>query len=42
MKILADHEIEAAIGRGELLLNEDPERCIGACYELRTGGATTT
>jgi deoxycytidine triphosphate deaminase len=37
MKTLADHEIEAAIVRGELILDADPEGCKGACYELRMG-----
>lgn len=37
MKTLADHEIEAAIARGELVLDADPEGCMGACYELRMG-----
>lgn len=36
-KVLADHEIENAIARGELVLNADPEGCVGACYELRMG-----
>jgi deoxycytidine triphosphate deaminase len=35
MKTLADHEIEAAIVRGELILDADPTCCVGACYELR-------
>jgi deoxycytidine triphosphate deaminase len=37
MKILADHEIEAAIQRGELVLRAELSNCIGACYELRLG-----
>lgn len=37
MKTLADHEIEAAIVRGELVLDADPAACVGACYELRMG-----
>jgi deoxycytidine triphosphate deaminase len=37
MKTLADHEIEAAIVRGELILDADPAGCVGACYELRMG-----
>ncbi|MGA2057942.1 MAG: hypothetical protein ABSG88_21880 [Bradyrhizobium sp.] len=36
-KTLADHEIEAAIVRGELVLDAVPEGCVGACYELRMG-----
>ena len=37
MKTLADHEIEVAIARGELILDADPAVCTGACYELRMG-----
>jgi deoxycytidine triphosphate deaminase len=37
MKVLADHEIEAAIARGELILDAEPTNCVGACYELRMG-----
>lgn len=37
MKVLADHEIEAAIARGELVLDADAAGCVGACYELRMG-----
>lgn len=37
MKTLADHEIETAIVRGELILDADPTGCVGACYELRMG-----
>ncbi|ESX16691.1 hypothetical protein X766_21770 [Mesorhizobium sp. LSJC255A00] len=37
MKTLADHEIEAAIQRGELVLGAERSNCIGACYELRLG-----
>jgi len=37
MKTMADHEIEVAIARGELILDADPAGCVGACYELRMG-----
>src|SRR4051794_30788799 len=37
MKTLVDHEIEAAIVRGELILDADRANCVGACYELRMG-----
>lgn len=37
MKVLADHEIEAAIVRGELILDALAGGCRGACYELRMG-----
>jgi deoxycytidine triphosphate deaminase len=37
MTTLADHEIEAQIARGELILDADPASCAGACYELRMG-----
>jgi len=37
MKVLADHEIKAAIARRELVLDAVSEGCIGACYELRMG-----
>ena len=37
MKVLADHEIEIAIARGEYVLDADPTNCVGACYELRMG-----
>jgi deoxycytidine triphosphate deaminase/NTP pyrophosphatase (non-canonical NTP hydrolase) len=36
-KTLADHEIAAAIARGELVLDAIPGGCAGACYELRMG-----
>lgn len=39
MKVLADHEIEVAISRGELILDAVASGCKGACYELRMGGA---
>lgn len=37
MKVYADHEIEAAITRGELILDAVTSGCKGACYELRMG-----
>ena len=37
MKVMVDHEIEAAIVRGELVLDAHREGCVGACYELRMG-----